>query len=203
MKGAGRVAGLTGLALSVLLTGCAGLSGPDGDALAAYQQRAEQVASLKGWRMQGRIAMQRDGEGGQLRVSLSAFADGGHRLQVRNTFGQTVMVLATTESGPVLRDARGRTYTGEAARAELERRLGGRVPLDRFARWAGGVGPADSPPSAVDDRGRPGAVASGPWSVTYGDYRRVEGIWLPSQVTVQYIGFQMRLLVDRWSLRWS
>jgi outer membrane lipoprotein LolB len=169
----------------------------------AYQQRLEQLSGLAGWQLRGRVAVERDGQGGQLRVVLSAFADGGHRLQVRNAFGQTVLQFATTDSGPVLRDAYGRTFSGEAAWTELERRLGWRVRLDRFARWALGLAEGGAVPGTVDGQGRPGQLGSGLWTVTYDGYQQVDNAWLPKQMTVRYAGYRMRLHVDRWSLRWS
>lgn len=189
--------------LLLLLGGCATVPEPDGASSEAYHERLERLSSLTGWQLRGRVVMERDGEGGQLRVVLTAFADGGHRLQVRNAFGQTVMEFATTEGGPVLRDARGRTYEGEAARAELERRLGWRVPLGRFARWALGLAEDGSVPPSVDGRGRPGELGDGLWSVSYQGYQRVDGAWMPERLTIHYAGYRMRLRVDRWSLNWS
>lgn len=192
--------------LAVLLTtlvGCATLRAPDGPAADAYRERLAQLSGLAGWQLRGRVALQRDGQGGQLRVVLSAFADGGHRLQVRNAFGQTVLQFATTGSGPVLRDSYGRTYTGDAALAELERRLGWRVPLERFSRWALGLAEGEAAPASVDGRGRPAELGTGLWSVTYGGYRRVDGAWMPERLTIHYAGHRMRVHVDRWRLQWS
>ena len=195
--------GWPALLLPILLASCATLPAPDGPASDAYRARLQQLSGLAGWQLRGRVAMQRDGQGGQLRVVLSAYADGGHQLQVRNAFGQTVLQFATTGAGPVLCDAYGHTYRGEAAWAELERQLGWRVPLDRFARWALGLAEGEAVPGSVDEQGRPAELGNGLWSVAYQGYRRVDGAWMPERLTVHYAGYRMRLHVDHWRLRWS
>lgn len=196
------------LAISVLLaTGCAGPRGPepaaDRDAaVASYQDRAQRLADLAGWRLQGRATVDSDQGSGQVRIRWSHQGREG-RLAVSNPFGQTLMVLHHNPQGLRLRDREGRTYRGRQAREVLRQRLGSWVPVDRFSGWALGL-PArgEEPPASLDERGLPLALEVAPWAVAYTDYRRTDGVWLPASMEISREGVQLRIRVDQWDLEW-
>ncbi len=206
----GRLAGkrVPWLVISVVLaTGCAGPKGPepaaDRDAaVTSFQDRAQRLADLAGWRLQGRATVESEQGGGQVRIRWSHQGRQG-RLAVSNPLGQTLMVLRHSPRGLRLQDREGRTFRGRQAREVLRQRLGSWVPVDRFSGWALGL-PARSqdPPARLDERGLPLRLERAPWAVQYTEYRRTDGVWLPSAMEISREGVQLRIRVDQWHLEW-
>ncbi|MFP4560444.1 MAG: lipoprotein insertase outer membrane protein LolB [Thiohalorhabdus sp.] len=199
-----RLGLLLAVGLAMVLAGCAGL-GPqpaeDRDrAAAAYRERAEALAAPDGWRMVARVRVEGPEESGQVRLHWT-HQDRSDRLQVRNPFGQTVLEVRYGAQGLQVRDSRGRTYRGATARMVLQRRLGWRVPVESMARWALGLADEERLPEVLDDLGAPLELRSGPWRVTYGEYREVEGIRLPRDIRLEREGAEARLRVEQWDLR--
>ena len=192
--------------LALLLAACAvpQLPGPAADreaAAAAYRQRAERLAGLAGWRLDGRVVAKGPGESGQARIRWSR-SDGEGRLAVRNPFGQTMLEVRSGNGGLRMRDARGNLYRGDQVAAELRRRLGWRVPVGRLADWALGLRPGGRVPEDLDGRGRPRHLTAGAWTVTFAEYTRVDGLWLPQAMHVSRDDMALRIRVDRWRLQW-
>ncbi|MFP4614393.1 MAG: lipoprotein insertase outer membrane protein LolB [Thiohalorhabdus sp.] len=199
-----RLGLLLAVGLAMVLAGCAAL-GPqpaeDRDrAAAAYRERAEALAAPDGWRMVARVRVEGPEESGQVRLHWT-HQDRSDRLQVRNPFGQTVLEVRYGAQGMQVRDSRGRTYRGATARMVLQRRLGWRVPVESMARWALGLADEERLPEVLDDLGAPLELRSGPWRVTYGEYREVEGIRLPRDIRLEREGAEARLRVEQWDLR--
>lgn len=172
-------------------------------ALSAYQARAERLSDLEGWRLRGRVTVESGRESGQVRVRWSRTGNRG-RLGIRNPFGQTLMVLTHGPGELRLRDREGRTFHANQARAVLRERLGAWVPVKRFSSWALGLSsPPEQAPPDLDRRGLPVRLDLGGWSVTYGAYRRVEGVWLPATMEIRGQGTRLRIRVDDWRLDWK
>lgn len=194
-------------AVLALLAGCSvpRLPGPAADrdaATAAYRERAARLGELTGWRLEGRVVAKGSGESGQARIRWSR-SDGEGRLAVGNPFGQTLLEMRRSPAGLRLRDARGGVFHGSRARAVLYQRLGWRVPVGHVADWALGLGPQDRVPEDLDGRGRPRHLTAGPWTVTFPEYMRVDGLWLPRNLEVTRDGMELRIRVDRWRLDWG
>ncbi|MFA9459378.1 lipoprotein insertase outer membrane protein LolB [Thiohalorhabdus methylotrophus] len=192
------------LLVLLLLSGCAGLGPQPAEdreaAVAAYRERAGILSKLEQWRLMGRVSVRGPQESGQVRVRWTGDARGGH-IQVRNPFGQTVMEVRRGGQGLRVRNARGEVYRGWRARAVLRRQLGWQVPFGPMARWALGLARGKRIPETLDDRGRPLTLKSGPWRVTYGEYRKVDGVWLPVDLRVTREDVELHLRVDQWHLQ--
>ncbi len=94
----------------------------------------------------------------------------------------------------------------DAARTELEQRLGFDPPLASLRYWILGVpDPAMPAKEAVDpQQQRLQSLQQEGWQIDYGSYMPAGagadgGIWLPSKLTVQRPGVRVRLVVDGWS----
>jgi len=188
-----------------LLVGCGVRTpGPEAEGMAAqaaYEARAQRLAGLQAWTLEGRVTVKGPQESGQVRVRLQR-DPGGSVLDVRNVFGQTMLRLTRDGQGLRLRDDRGQVYRGPAARRVLRARLGWRVPVGRLDQWVLGLARPGGGPAAMDGRGRPLRIESGPWRIRYPHYVQVEGVWLPQEVNVGHDGLDVRIRVDDWRLQW-
>lgn len=184
------------LCLVVALGGCATVRAPE-------PGTAPDPARLTDWTAKGRIGFAAQGEGGSGSFS---WRQTGPRteMQLRGPLGAGGFDLATDGERLELRDASGIALDGEAARTELERRLGGPLPLAQLRYWILGVpAPAGSGsgdgPVQMAAGSVPGFVQEG-WVVTL-DQSRAYGDWrLPVRLSATTPGVRIKLYITDWQI---
>jgi outer membrane lipoprotein LolB len=184
-----RVAFLGACALA--LAGCAiAPAGPS---------RAPDPDVLTQWTAKGRIALTALGEGGS---SSFVWQQRSERteLAVRGPLGSGGLTIVTDGDTLELDDGSGRTVDGDAARMELERRLGARLPLSELRYWMLGV---PAPEAAVPVQMATGSVpgfTQGGWVVTYEAFEPAGDWSLPRRLTATTRDARVRIVVDDWQL---
>jgi outer membrane lipoprotein LolB len=185
------------LGLTVAVAGCASVRAPETGGSAPDPER------LTDWAAKGRIGITAGGEGGSGSFSWQQAA-GRTDLALRGPLGAGGLDLVTDGVQLQLRDASGQALDGDAARAELEQRLGGPLPLAQLRYWILGV-PAPAGRGAGAGQVQmatgavPGFVQDG-WVVTL-DQSRVFGAWrLPVRLSATTSGIRIKLVVDDWQL---
>ena len=174
--------------------------GPTDGKARHYQQRLERLQVVAGWTLTGRAVVSGGGsESGQARIRWRHSA-GEDRLQASSPLGRTLLEIHQAPDRLQVRDKTGRRYTGAAARRQIQRRLGWRVPLERLADWAVGRTGDGTVPAGVDAKGRARRMKQGGWQVTYGEYGRVGDLWLPRAFRVERGGVRLRVRVDNWQI---
>ena len=90
----------------------------------------------------------------------------------------------------------------DAARADLQARLGFDPPLVSLRYWILGVpDPATPAKETLDPQTqRLQSLRQDGWQIDYGGYMPGGGGWLPSRLTVQREGVRVRVVVDGWNL---
>jgi outer membrane lipoprotein LolB len=149
----------------------------------------------------GRIALSAQGEGGSGSFVWQQRSE-RTELTVRGPFGAGGLALVTDGETIELADGAGKPLDGEAARAELERRLGVKLPLSELRYWMLGVpapGRWDVGSAAVAAGSLPGFVQGG-WVVSYDELKPQGGWSLPARLTATTSGARVRIVVDDWTL---
>lgn len=187
---------LAALALALLLTGCAAT--PVGS---PPESRTADPEQLTQWLAKGRIALAARGEGGSGSFVWQQRSE-RTELAVRGPLGAGGLALVTDGTTIELSDGAGLPLNGEAARAELERRLGLRLPVAELRYWMLGVPAPDRPgsgPVQTSSGPLPGFVQGG-WVVSYEELKSQAGWSLPARLTVTTNGARVRIVVDDWIL---
>jgi outer membrane lipoprotein LolB len=187
---------LGALATALLASGCATTprEAPGG-------QRAADPAELTQWTARGRLALVARGEGGSGSFAWDQRSD-RTELALRGPLGAGGLQLVSDGDTFELTDSSGRPLDGEAARSELERRLGARLPLAELRYWLLGV-PAPrhggGDPVQLATGAVPGFVQGG-WVVSFEEFKP-QGSWtLPVRLTATTSGVRVRIVVDDWIL---
>jgi outer membrane lipoprotein LolB len=188
---------LSALLLVIALTGCASVQAP------VTTGSPPDPDQLTQWTARGRIGITARGEGGSGSFSWQQVA-GRTELALRGPLGAGSLDLVTDGEQLQLRDASGQALDGDAARAELEQRVGGPLPLGQLRYWMLGIpAPVGSGPgSAPVQRATgsvPGFVQDG-WVVTLDESRVVGGWRLPVRLSATTAGVRIKLVVDDWQL---
>jgi outer membrane lipoprotein LolB len=184
------------LACAVIAAGCA--TTPAGGSSAA---RTADPTQLTQWLAKGRIALAAHGEGGSGSFVWQQRSERSE-LTVRGPLGAGGLALVTDGETIELADGAGQPLDGEAARAELERRLGVRLPLAELRYWMLGVPAPDAPgsgPVQASTGSMPGFVQGG-WVVSYEELKPQAGWNLPARLTATTRGARVKIVVDDWIL---
>lgn len=184
------------LATAVLLAGCATprSAGPAG-------ARAPDPDRFTQWTARGRIALAAQGEGGSGSFVWQQRSE-RTELALRGPLGAGGLQLTMDGEALELADPGGAPLDGDAARAELERRLGARLPLAEMRYWLLGVpapGDVADGPVQLATGATPGFVQAG-WVVSY-DALGAQGEWtLPARLTATTGSTRVRIVIDDWTV---
>ena len=184
------------LAWIPLVTGCA--TTPSGSPSGS---RPADPGQLTQWMAKGRIALAAQGEGGSGSFVWQQRSE-RTELTVRGPLGAGGLALVTDGTTIELSGDAGQPLNGEAARAELERRLGVKLPLAELRYWMlGGPAPVrpGSGPLQTNTGTVPGFVQGG-WVVSYEQLKSQAGWSLPARLTATTNGARVRIIVDDWIL---
>jgi len=187
---------LAALACTLFVTGCA--TAPIGN---PSESRTADPEQLTQWMAKGRIALAAQGEGGSGSFVWQQRSE-RTELTVRGPLGAGGLALVTDGAMIELSDGAGQPLDGEAARAELERRLGVKLPLAELRYWMLGVPAPDGPgrgPVQTSSGSVPGFV-QGDWVVSYEELKHQAGWNLPARLTATTNGARVRIVVDDWIL---
>ena len=151
------------------------------------------------WSASGRMAIAANGEGGN--GSFAWAQDGGTtRLELRGPLGAGAVRLIVTAESLSLSDGDGHVLDAEAARADLQARLGADLPWNHLRYWMLGLPAPGEPASVLDASASPWRVIeqSG-WRLTYDSFADVGGLSLPQRFSAERPSVRVRVIVDRWA----
>lgn len=204
---AGLRAGLL-MALAAWLVGCASLGTPapvpgsvsalppDWPARRAWLQREA------GFDLRGRVAVAAGGEGFSAGLRWQQ-RDTEARIELDGPFGVGGLRLLARGEELELTTARGERLDGQAARAELERRLGFALPLAALRYWVRGVPDPAAPASETlaPDAPRLAALEQLGWHIDYPSYGDGPGIApaLPRRLTAARESTRLRMVIESWA----
>jgi outer membrane lipoprotein LolB len=96
-------------------------------------------------------------------------------------------------------NSRGEQLDSEAARREIEAKLGFEPPFASLRYWVLGVpDPTQPADEQLDESKRLASLNQDGWQIDYGGYTDVGGQALPSKVTLKRENVRVRLVVDGW-----
>lgn len=199
-----RGVGLSGLALVLLLQGCATRPPEEAAKPVPPAARDALLASLSSWSAEGRVGVQVGQRGYPLgfqwRQEKSA-----DKLRITDPLGRTAMLLEQNPQGARVRFANGQEAQGKTLHEVLAQRSPLPLPIESFAYWIQGRPAPDQPLDLVkDEQGLPARLRQGTWTVEYQGYQRVNGVDMPERLTV--LGpneVKVKVLVHQWTLHFG
>ena len=184
-----------------LLAGCrtappAAIVGPGADA--PWPQQRAALEKLERYSLNGRVAVAANGQGfsaslryQQLPLSSNLALDGPLGI------GGLRVVLEGEDLE--IETSRGQKLDGDAARAELEHRLGIALPLAELRWWLLGIpAPGDAAVNQDVGTGEIHDFVQAGWRVSINSRAAGLGFSLPQRLTAEREGARLKLLVERW-----
>ncbi len=188
------------VALALALAGCAPTPRkPADDPQQRWQARQQQLGAVDRWRAEGRLSIDRGGEGGQ---AYFDWQQRGERLRLRLTgpWGQGGGVIEAGPSGAQLDLGDGERYRGPDARRLLASVYGWDIPVAELRYWLVGLARDGARPD-LDRFGRLARLDWQGWRIEYEAYQQVGGLELPSRVRArQGEAVEIRIAIHDWAL---
>jgi outer membrane lipoprotein LolB len=197
-----RVIALAALAVLAMLGGCRTAppppTVPGPGAEAPWPEQRAALEKLDRYALAGKVAVAANGQGftASLRYAQqSKRAD----LALDGPLGIGGMRIALDEHSLGVTNSRGEALDGEAARAEIERKLGFELPLDEMRWWLLGLpAPGQSEVDAAADSGEIRGFVQNGWHVAINTRTPALGFSLPQRLTAERGGARLKLFVERW-----
>ena len=187
--------------LCIGLGGCAAWRGPDAvpDPMQAWKTRQQRVSELGDWTAFGRLALRAENDAWNVTMH---WRQQGERYQIRlsGPLGQGAMELSGDESHVTLRTSSNEVRSAPDPESLLYDTVGWRVPLRGLQYWIRGLTQDAEAVSLLnlDQAGRLQRFSEGGWRVQYSRYAPVEGVELPTKVSLENPKISARIVVKRW-----
>ncbi len=189
------------LAISLLLiAGCA--TAPvktSGEVPAqAWDTRRAELQQRDSFELKGRLAVASGKEGFNARLRWEQ-QGANSSLALDGPMGVGGVRISSNGSDLEVLNSRGQRLDSEAARAEIETRLGFEPPLASLRYWVLGV-PNPSMPAeeTLDSQQRLERLVQDGWDIEYMSYAAFDGNWLPVRMTLRRNDVRVRVFVDGW-----
>jgi outer membrane lipoprotein LolB len=196
-----RVALGAGLVALGLLAGCrtappATIVGPGADAPWPEQRAA--LEKLERYSLNGRVAVAANGQGFSASLRYQQLPRSSN-LALDGPLGIGGLRVVLEGEDLEIATSRGEKLDGDAARAELERRLGVALPLAELRWWLLGIpAPGDATVNQDGGTGEIHDFIQSGWRVSINSRAAGLGFSLPQRITAERDGARLKLLVERW-----
>ena len=194
--------------LATAFAGCASLGTPSAASLPAptvapdWPARRAWLQRDAMFDLRGRVAVAAGEEGFSAGLRWNQ-RDAEARIELDGPFGVGGLRLLARGDALELTTARGERLDGDAARAELERRLGFALPLSALRYWVRGVPDPSTPAieSLAPDAPRLAALEQLGWHVEYAAYVDAPGsaVPLPRRLVVVRESARLRMVIESWA----
>jgi len=194
---AGRV--FAGLVLALALAACQTVPVSPAPSL-AWSVRRPVLQNLSRFGLNGRVAVAVGNQGfnAGLRWRQAAAVT---RLALTGPLGAGGVEVTADGGDLSVVTSSGKRLDNDAARAELEDKLGFEPPLTSLRYWVLGVPDPGAPASVqLDPQQRLSALRQDGWQIDYTAYMPVGAEWLPKLLTLRRAQVRVRMVVDGWQL---
>jgi outer membrane lipoprotein LolB len=191
--------------LCAVLAGCAApgvvptTASPGADPWETHRAR---VSAIERFDLDGRIAVQRGGEGGSAQVRWHQDGD-RFELRIIAPLGRGTYVLAGDGTEVSMLTPDGRRFVSKDVETLMAEHLRWALPVTGARYWVRGVPAPGAPVQALrtDAEGRLKDMEQTGWRVSVLDYARTADLDLPSKLYLTRGELQLRMVIAQWTPR--
>lgn len=188
----------------LLLAGCAAPM-PDVDtsptAEAAFEERAEYLEALDGWRLVARLGLASGEEYWSAQLNWRV-QERQQVLDLSGPMGRGGGRLTLSDSGRALLVTRsGERFQARDPDALVAQVIGESIPVSGMQYWVRGLlHPEASYQLDVDTDGRPLQIQQSGWSIEYSEFEEIDGVPMPVAMVLTRDDVELRARIGRWQL---
>jgi outer membrane lipoprotein LolB len=188
-----------GLALALALTACQTIPVAPAPSV-SWSVRRPALQTLSRFGLNGRVAVAVGKQGFNAGLRWTQAAAVTH-LALTGPLGAGGVEVTASGGELSVVASNGKRLGNDAARQELEAKLGFEPPLTSLRYWILGVpDPATAATVQLDSQQRLTQLTQGGWQIAYSAYMPVGAEWLPRLMTLRRADVRLRMVVDGWQL---
>jgi outer membrane lipoprotein LolB len=196
--------GLLGVLTVAVVAGCRTVPvavQPSGSGAQSWDVRRPELQGHDHFQLQGRVAVAAGKDGFSAALNWTQ-AGTVSQVSLEGPLGVGALQITANGDSLSILNSHGDHLDSEAARSDLEARLGFEPPLGSLRYWVLGVpDPATPAKESLDpQQQRLQSLQQDGWQVDYTSYMTNGNGWLPSRLTVQREGVRVRVVVNDWHL---
>ena len=167
----------------------------------SWDVRRTELQGHDHFQLQGRVAVVAGKDGFSAALNWTQ-AGSVSQVSLEGPLGAGAMQITANGNSLSILNSHGDHLDSDAARADLDARLGFEPPLGSLRYWILGVpDPAAPARESLDpQQSRLQSLSQDGWQVDYTGYTPNGSGWLPARLTVQREGVRVRVVVNDWHL---
>lgn len=166
----------------------------------SWQEHQQQLAQLKYWTINGRLAVSNGSESWNLDVLWQQQGD-AYVIKLAGPFGAGQIQLHGDQYGVVLDDGEHQSRYADNADSLLYDTTGFSIPVVGLRYWVRGLPDPRMQQGKLDlSAGRLKLLHQGGWQLQYRRYTQVNTTTLPQKLFMQRGDVEVRLVIDQWQL---
>lgn len=173
---------------------------PVADPEAAWSRHRATLGQVIDWRLNGNLAVEAHGDGGQARVDWRQ-REAAFDIRLSGPLGSGAVRLSGNGEGATLALNSGERLHDPDPSWLLYQQTGWWIPVEALRWWALGLPAPDVPASwSLDDQGRLARLEQNGWTIRFDGYRAEHGVEVPGRLVASAEDAEVRLVVRRWQL---
>jgi outer membrane lipoprotein LolB len=184
------------------LVGCASypVAPPAADPQQSWQQHQQHLLGQPGWKLNGRLLLISGHE--TWNTSLNWQQQGEYyQVMITAPLGQGSLRLEGDLHSVILQSHDGEPVHASDPELLLAQQLGWWVPLRALRYWVLGLPAPGEHRKELAETGLLQSLEQDGWTISFRDYRQMDGHWLPARVFATHPEAQVRLSIGQWQVQ--
>jgi len=174
---------------------------PDYQTQQQWQIHQNALTGLTLWTLTGRMSVQMENEGWSASLHWQQISD-DYRLRIIAPFGRGTVEISGNSDTVRLQTAENEIFEDADVELLIRQNLGWEIPVAALVYWIKGLPEPDTDITTliIDNQGRASDLIQSDWTIKYERYTTSSGLQVPTRITLQREGLQLRLNISRWDI---
>lgn len=165
---------------------------------ASWLQHMQAVKFIEQWQANAKVAITVDNKTQKSKMTWRQQQQ-HYSIVFSLPFGQSGPTLVGNETSATLSIPKEEPITGHSAGQLLEQRLGWTLPVENAKFWILGIPSPNSESKVLLKNERLTKLRQDGWLINYDRYKRIDGLFMPSKITISRGNFSLLLIVYKWA----
>jgi len=172
---------------------------PDYQTQQQWQIHQNALTGLTLWTLSGRMSVQMENEGWSASLHWQQIND-DYRLRIIAPFGRGTVEISGNSDTVRLQTAENEIFEDADVELLIRQNLGWEIPVAALVYWIKGLPEPDTDITTliIDNQGLASDLVQAGWTIKYERYTTSSGLQVPTRITLQREGLQLRLNISRW-----
>lgn len=166
-----------------------------------WSARNKQLSAIAKWNINGGVAVKQNDKGFTASLEWEQQANQRYVIHMFGPLGGGSMKLTGQPGQVTMTTAKNETFHASSAQALLAEQTGWRLPIENMRYWIRGIpAPGTQAQPRFDQYKHVTQLKQQGWTIDYQRYTAVNGIDLPSKMTITRSPLRVRVVIKSWKI---